>query len=157
MSKDSIALINGHEYFYKYNPDTKQMDYKGPKGDAPPITEGKFRELFKEEIEVLGVKKSEVEGMTSEELYDFITKVMEHDALQNEFWAQQDSQNYIDESPFFDASQIEMRKVGDESIWVAWVYDRGLLFPEESEVKEWVGDFFDNREGWFQRIKEYEG
>jgi hypothetical protein len=42
MTKDSIALINGHEYKYKYNPDTKTMDYLGPVGDAPPLTEREF-------------------------------------------------------------------------------------------------------------------
>jgi hypothetical protein len=43
MSKDSIAVINGHEYKYRYNPETKSMDYLGPVGDAPPLTQEEFR------------------------------------------------------------------------------------------------------------------
>jgi hypothetical protein len=48
MSKDSIAVINGHEYKYRYNPETKGMDYLGPVGDAPPLSQEQFRELFQE-------------------------------------------------------------------------------------------------------------
>jgi hypothetical protein len=47
MSKDSIAMINGHEYKYQYNPETKLMDYKGPVGDAPPLTQEQFQEEMK--------------------------------------------------------------------------------------------------------------
>jgi hypothetical protein len=45
MSKDSIAVINDHEYKYRYNPDTKQMDYRGPVGDAPPLTQEEFMRM----------------------------------------------------------------------------------------------------------------
>jgi hypothetical protein len=51
MSKDSIAVINGHEYKYKYNPESKQMDYLGPVGDAPPLTQERFREAMEESKE----------------------------------------------------------------------------------------------------------
>jgi hypothetical protein len=44
MTKDTIAVINGHEYKYRYNPESKQMDYLGPVGeDAPPLSEEQFR------------------------------------------------------------------------------------------------------------------
>jgi hypothetical protein len=49
MSKDSIAVINGHEYKYRYNSDTKLMDYLGPVGDAPALTQEQFREAIKRE------------------------------------------------------------------------------------------------------------
>jgi hypothetical protein len=52
MPKDSIAVINGNEYKYRYNPETKLMDYRGPVGDSPPLTEAKFRELFRGPTEV---------------------------------------------------------------------------------------------------------
>jgi hypothetical protein len=47
MTKDSIAVINGHEYKYRYNPESKQMDYLGPVGDAPTITQEQFRKTVK--------------------------------------------------------------------------------------------------------------
>jgi hypothetical protein len=47
MSKDSIAVINGHEYKYRWNGETKEMDYLGPVGDSPSLTETQFRELFR--------------------------------------------------------------------------------------------------------------
>jgi hypothetical protein len=43
MSRDTIAVISGKEYRYRYNRDTKEMDYFGPVGEAPPITEEQFR------------------------------------------------------------------------------------------------------------------
>jgi hypothetical protein len=46
MSKDSIAVINGHEYKYRYNPETKGMDYLGPVGDAPPLSQEEFQRLL---------------------------------------------------------------------------------------------------------------
>jgi hypothetical protein len=46
MTKDSIALINGHEYKYRYNPDSRVMDYLGPVGDGPRLTEDQFREAM---------------------------------------------------------------------------------------------------------------
>jgi hypothetical protein len=42
MTKDSIALINGHEYKYRYNKETKEMDYLGPVGDAPSLSQSVF-------------------------------------------------------------------------------------------------------------------
>jgi hypothetical protein len=53
MSKDSIALINGHEYKYRYNPETKGMDYLGPVGEAPALTQEEFlRVMAEKEIKV---------------------------------------------------------------------------------------------------------
>jgi hypothetical protein len=46
MSKDSIAVINGHEYKYRWNSESKEMDYLGPVGDAPPLTQEEFKEHF---------------------------------------------------------------------------------------------------------------
>jgi hypothetical protein len=77
MSKDSIAVINGHEYKYRYNPETKLMDYLGPVGeDAPPLSEAKFRELFKHEGVIpfeqfnsaLETEKKMLEGLNMDEV-----------------------------------------------------------------------------------------
>jgi hypothetical protein len=46
MSKDSIAVINGHEYKYRWNSESKEMDYLGPVGDSPPLSESLFREAM---------------------------------------------------------------------------------------------------------------
>jgi hypothetical protein len=51
MSKESIALINGHEYKYRYNPETKLMDYLGPVGEAPSLTQEQFRSAMEERKE----------------------------------------------------------------------------------------------------------
>jgi hypothetical protein len=49
MSKESIAVINGHEYKYRYNKDTGGMDYLGPLGEAPALTQEEFLRKFNEE------------------------------------------------------------------------------------------------------------
>jgi hypothetical protein len=52
MSKDSIALINGHEYKYRYNKESGGMDYLGPVGDAPAITQREFQRAMTMESDV---------------------------------------------------------------------------------------------------------
>jgi hypothetical protein len=44
MPDYTIAIIDGHEYKYRYNPETKLMDYLGPVGDAPLLTQEEFQE-----------------------------------------------------------------------------------------------------------------
>jgi hypothetical protein len=44
--KESIAIINGHEYKYRWNPDAKEMDYLGPVGEAPSLSEIQFKEAL---------------------------------------------------------------------------------------------------------------
>jgi hypothetical protein len=45
MSKDSIALINGHEYKYRWNKESQQMDYLGPVGSSPALSREEFLRL----------------------------------------------------------------------------------------------------------------
>jgi hypothetical protein len=46
VSKESIAVINGHEYKYRWNSDIKEMDYLGPVGDSPTLSEEELRLRF---------------------------------------------------------------------------------------------------------------
>jgi hypothetical protein len=46
MTKESIATINGHDYRYRYNQETKLMDYLGPVGDAPSLSQEQFRKAM---------------------------------------------------------------------------------------------------------------
>jgi hypothetical protein len=39
---ESVVEINGHQYRYVYNQDTKATEYLGPVGDAPPVGEAEF-------------------------------------------------------------------------------------------------------------------
>jgi hypothetical protein len=59
MSKDSIALINGHEYKYRWNPNSKQMDYLGPVGNAPTLSEEQFK-IAMEQSRVAGFDPSKI-------------------------------------------------------------------------------------------------
>jgi hypothetical protein len=43
MVKDVIVDISGNRYRYSYNPETKRTEYRGPVGDAPPISEREFQ------------------------------------------------------------------------------------------------------------------
>jgi len=43
---ESIVTIGDHQYRYRYNQDTKSMDYMGPVGDAPPVNEVEFEKYL---------------------------------------------------------------------------------------------------------------
>jgi hypothetical protein len=59
---DSIVNISGHQYRYRYNPDTGKTEYKGPVGDAPALTEEEFFALiFADEIESKGEFRLEMD------------------------------------------------------------------------------------------------
>jgi hypothetical protein len=52
----SVAVINGFEYKYRWLPGQKKMEYLGPVGDAPSLTQEQFKEA---------IKKSKVETLAS--------------------------------------------------------------------------------------------
>lgn len=57
MGEDSVVENppnSGNFYRYRYNPDTKAMDYLGPVGQAPTLTEEEFQKwaLFREHKEL---------------------------------------------------------------------------------------------------------
>jgi hypothetical protein len=43
---ESIVEIEGHLYRYEYDPASQKTLYRGPVGDAPPLTEEMFRDLL---------------------------------------------------------------------------------------------------------------
>lgn len=43
MTKDSIAVINDHEYKYRWDRESKKMLYRGPVGNAPLLSQDQFR------------------------------------------------------------------------------------------------------------------
>jgi hypothetical protein len=51
MSKESIVLINGHEYRYQWNPQSKAMEYLGPVGNAPSISQEQFQSAMTEHFD----------------------------------------------------------------------------------------------------------
>jgi hypothetical protein len=46
MSEVEIPEGSGNFYKYVWNPETKNMDYRGPVGDAPPLQEEMFKEVL---------------------------------------------------------------------------------------------------------------
>jgi hypothetical protein len=88
MTKESIALINGHEYKYRYNPETKLMDYLGPVGDAPPLTEVIFRKAMVRQVQIrqdlLDMKDDKGEIKTKD-LYPYLLDKLEFSAEQIEY------------------------------------------------------------------------
>jgi hypothetical protein len=65
LVKDSIARISGHEYRYRWNPDSKTMDYLGPVGDAPSLSEDQFREAMEgQKPMTTNLKEVQLKGIT---------------------------------------------------------------------------------------------
>jgi hypothetical protein len=47
MSEGSIVVINGHEYKYRWNKEAGRMDYLGPVGEAPPLTQEELNQRLR--------------------------------------------------------------------------------------------------------------
>jgi hypothetical protein len=152
MSKDTIALINGHEYKYRWN--GSEMDYLGPVGDAPSLTESQFREAMENKTPLeryfnVSALENQVQRSLQEVINNF--EQFEGEEGQAEYWLMDigsSSAGIYQPRDIISAYNLE----GDAKDYLEYDQEPGVYRPEVWD--EVIEPFFDGiTEEMNERVK----